>query len=435
MTSLELVSLFLVPLLALAGFGLSMIDAAYTRVGPARAEALGDDESDNVTGLVDNRVASLAPVWLSLTFVLVIIVSLVALIADRRWGSWGVVIAIAIVAPILFAGLWLVPRARAFGSLDTTVLRSASVVRRMNAFAPLSLITAPVVALLSRRRAGESDPPTPTPVSEGELLAFAGQAREDAAIELEEQHLIELVIEFGDTRVSDVMVPRPDMITLRHDQSVEDGLQSVVAHGFSRFPVIGEHDESSQGIDHIIGIVHAKDMVAAQLQGRGHLPVTGLMRGLTHVPQMKHISKLQREMQDAKFHMAVVVDEYGGTAGVVTLEDIIEELVGEIVDEFDVEEPMIELLADGGARVNGKVSLTHVDDMLGERIHQSESDGEYSTVGGLIFSTLGHVPNMGEVVELDDYRLLVERVRGSRIARVHLSRTDGVRIGLRERSS
>lgn len=435
MTSLELASILVVPLLALAGFGLAMIDAAYTRVGPARAEALDEDESGAVTQLVDHRLSSLAPIWLGFSLVLVILVTLVALVADHRWGGWGVVIVVAVMAPGLFVLLWLLPRARAFSSLDATVLRSAPIVRRLASFAPLSLIAAPIVALLNRRRPGESEAAAATPVSESELLAFAEQAREDEAIEPEEQHLIESVIEFGDTRVSDVMVPRPDMITLRHDQSVEDGLQSVVAHGFSRFPVIGEHDESSQGIDHIIGIAHAKDLVAAQLEGQSSRSVTEIMREPTHVPQMKHISKLQRDMQDAKFHMAVVVDEYGGTAGVVTLEDIIEELVGEIVDEFDVEEPMIELLIDGGARVNGKVSLTHVDDMLGEELPEGESEGEYSTVGGLIFSTLGHVPDTGEVVELDDYRLLVERVRGSRIARVHLSRVDGIRIGLRERST
>ena len=134
------------------------------------------------------------------------------------------------------------------------------------------------------------------------------------------------------------------------------------------------------------------------------------------MPETKRVAELLREMQAETFHMAIVVDEYGGTAGLVTLEDLIEELVGEIVDEFDVEEPMIEPLAGGDVRVNGRVPVDELNDVLGVEL----PEGDWDTVGGLIFNSLGHVPVEGETVEVDGHRLTVERVQGRRIARVSI---------------
>jgi CBS domain containing-hemolysin-like protein len=142
------------------------------------------------------------------------------------------------------------------------------------------------------------------------------------------------------------------------------------------------------------------------------------MRDVRFVPESKHIAQLMQEMQAEKFHIAIVVDEYGGTAGLVTLEDLIEEVLGEIVDEFDIEQPMIEQL-DAGLRVNGRVALADLVDVLSISL----PEGESSTVGGLIFSTLGHVPTVGESIQVDSYRFLVERVQGRRIARVLVTET------------
>ena len=167
-------------------------------------------------------------------------------------------------------------------------------------------------------------------------------------------------------------------------------------------------------IDDIVGIVYSKELMRALRDGDKSQTVNQIMRHPIFVPESKKISQLLREMQAEKSHIAIVIDEYGGTAGLVTLEDLIEEVVGEIVDEFDVEPPMIERLSNGNLRVNGRANLDDLDAILDIDL----PEGDWSTVGGLIFNTLGHVPQIGETVELNGHHFLVERIQGRRIARV-----------------
>lgn len=245
-------------------------------------------------------------------------------------------------------------------------------------------------------------------VSEEELLAMAEAAEASDAIEPEERELIGQIIEFGDTVAREVMVPRTDMVAISDQHTVGEAIDIVIDHGYSRVPVYGE------GIDDIVGVVHAKDLMRAEREDGPGSRAAAVARAPHFVPETKRISLLLREMQAEKFHIAIVVDEYGGTAGVVTLEDLIEELVGEIVDEFDVEEPMIERLAPGTVRVNGRVPIDELSEVLGAPL----PNGDWDTVGGLIFNTLGHVPDEGETLVVEGWELLVERVTGRRIARV-----------------
>ena len=245
-------------------------------------------------------------------------------------------------------------------------------------------------------------------ISEEELLAMAEAAEASDAIEPEERELIGQIIEFGDTVAREVMVPRTDMVAISDQHTVDEAVGIVIQHGYSRVPVYGG------GIDDVVGVVHAKDLMRAEREHGGDSPAGAVARTPHFVPETKRISLLLREMQAEKFHIAIVVDEYGGTAGVVTLEDLIEELVGEIVDEFDVEVPMIERLAPGTVRVNGRVPI----DELSEVLDAPLPNGDWDTVGGLIFNTLGHVPEEGETLVVDGWELLVERVAGRRIARV-----------------
>jgi len=245
-------------------------------------------------------------------------------------------------------------------------------------------------------------------VSEEELLAVAEAAEASDSIEPEERELIGQIIEFGDTVVREVMVPRTDMVAISEQQSTEDAIGVVMEHGYSRVPVF------SEGIDDVVGVVHAKDLMRAERTQGSDLTAVAVARPPHFVPETKRIALLLREMQAEKFHIAIVVDEYGGTAGVVTLEDLIEELVGEIVDEFDVEEPMIERLAPQTVRVNGRVPIAELSEVLGAPL----PNGNWDTVGGLIFNTLGHVPSEDETLVVDGWELCVERVTGRRIARV-----------------
>jgi putative hemolysin len=230
-------------------------------------------------------------------------------------------------------------------------------------------------------------------------------------IEHDERTFIHSIIDFGDTVVREVMVPRPDMVTVESDVTVEQALEQALAAGYSRIPVEGD-----DGIDDIIGIAYAKDLVRAERVGKANQTVRESMRPAKFLPESKEVSELLREMQEEKFHMAIVVDEYGGTAGLVTLEDLLEELVGDIVDEFDVEEPEVERCDDGSVLVSARYSVDDADDLLGAELPQ----GPWDTVGGLMLDLVGRVPDPGDSVEVDGFRLTALDVRGRRIGRVRI---------------
>ena len=247
-------------------------------------------------------------------------------------------------------------------------------------------------------------------VTESELLAMADVAHADEAIEPEEREYIHSVIEFGDTVVREVMVPRPDMVTLEAASTVTAALEAALAAGFSRLPA-HEHN-----VDDVIGIAYTKDLVRAEREGHGSEEVRAHVRSAVFVPETKGLTGLLRDMQEKKFHLAIVVDEYGGTAGLVSLEDLIEELIGDIVDEFDREEPAVERRADGSVEVNAAMAVDDADELLGAELPQ----GAWDTVGGLVLDLAGRVPEEGESVEVDGFRFVVQRVQGHRIQRVRI---------------
>jgi CBS domain containing-hemolysin-like protein len=198
------------------------------------------------------------------------------------------------------------------------------------------------------------------------------------------------------------------MVCLEAEATMEAALETAIARGFSRLPAC------DGGSDNVIGLVYMKDLVRRVREGEGQQPVREAVRPSVFVPEQKRVAELLREMQTQKFHMAVVVDEHGGVAGLVTLEDLLEEIVGEIVDEYDPDEPAVEHLAGGALRVPGRTPIDDVSEELGVEL----PDTEWDTVGGLVFNLLGHVPVEGETVRFQDLELRTERVQGRRIASV-----------------
>jgi len=245
-------------------------------------------------------------------------------------------------------------------------------------------------------------------VTESEIRQMADVAAESASIETQERELIHSIFEFGDTVVREVMLPRPDMVAVEADATVDEAVVTSIEAGYSRLPAFEDT------IDNIVGLVFLKDLVARSAAGGGSEPVRSTLRGAHFVPESKRVAELLREMQTEKFHMAIVVDEYGGTAGLVTMEDLLEEIVGEIVDEYDVEEPQLERLVDGSLRVPGRTAIDEVNEELDATLPHEEWD----TVGGLVFSALGHVPAEHECVVVDGFEFDVERVQGRRIVSV-----------------
>jgi CBS domain containing-hemolysin-like protein len=202
------------------------------------------------------------------------------------------------------------------------------------------------------------------------------------------------------------------MTVMDADAPVDAAIATVLARGVSRVPAVGDG-----GIDDVVGILHSRDLMKASIEGLGSMPCRSLMREAHYVPETKRVAELLPEMQAEKFHMAVVIDEYGSTAGLVTLEDLIEELVGEIVDEFDLEGPRVEPLPGGDVRVDARMPVDELNELLSLEL----PEGDWDTVGGLLFSRLGHVPAEGEVLDVDGHSLRAERVVGRRIGRVRIS--------------
>jgi CBS domain containing-hemolysin-like protein len=233
-------------------------------------------------------------------------------------------------------------------------------------------------------------------------------------IEEEEKELIHSIFEFGDTLVREVMVPRPDMVAAPIDAQVEIVLDLILRRGFSRIPVYRET------IDDIVGVAYAKDLLRHLHAGKRDVELEKIMRPAFFVPETKKCADLLREMQQRRIHIAIVLDEYGATAGLVTIEDLLEELVGEIADEYDREEPEIVPLPDGSYRVDGRVSVDDLSDLLDVELPNEEWD----TVGGLMYGLLGAVPTQGETVAFDGLSFTAEQVQGRRIAKVLVRRKD-----------
>ena len=204
------------------------------------------------------------------------------------------------------------------------------------------------------------------------------------------------------------------MVAIEADATVEDAIEQAISKGFSRLPV---YEEST---DDIVGLVYLKDLVRRARAGAGEEALRKAVRAAVFVPEQKRVAELLHEMQERQFHMAVVVDEHGGTAGLVTLEDLLEEIVGEITDEYDVEEPHIERMSDGEVSVAGRLSIGALSEELGVEL----PDEEWDTVGGLVFNLLGHVPVEGETVRLEGLEFRTERVQGRRIAKVRIRRVE-----------
>ncbi len=393
--------------IAAAAF-LAAAETAITRVSTARAEALVEEGRRGariLRDLIDRREHVLPPVLFMVLACQIGAATVMTVIVLEHWGTWQLVCAFIGELLLLYAVAEALPKSWALAHPDRSATMAAPLVKVLSSIAPLRWVANGIV---TRMGANIPNGISEGEVSEEELLALAEEAAASAAIDEEERILIEHVIEFGDTVAHEVMVPRLDITAVCDTDTINQAASIVIDHGFSRVPVYGKN------IDDIRGIIYSKDIMRSLRDGSSHNKVSEIMREPFYVPEAKKISQLLREMQAETFHIAIVIDEYGGTAGLVTLEDLIEEVVGEIVDEFDVEPPMIERLADGNFRVNGRADLDDLEAMLLIDL----PTGDWNTVGGLIFNSLGHVPLVGETIDINQHKFFVERVQGRRIARV-----------------
>jgi CBS domain containing-hemolysin-like protein len=406
----------------LVGSGvLAMAETSLVRTSRIKAKSLVDEKrrgARQLARLVENPSNFLNPILLLVLICQLVSATLVGIVAAHLFGGWGVLFGIVFEVVVIFVFFEAVPKNWAVRNHDRAALLSAPIVGALIRFPPIRWVSRLLIGIANGIIGATSEDGDegirPSYITDSELKAMADVAHEENVIEQEERSFIHSIIDFGDTVAREVMVPRPDMVTVESDVTVARALESALAAGYSRIPVEGD-----AGIDDIIGIAYAKDLVRAERVGKADQKVRESMRPAKFVPESKEVSDLLREMQEEKFHMAVVVDEYGGTAGLVTLEDLLEELVGDIVDEFDVEEPTVERCDDGSVLVSARYSVDDADDLLGAELPR----GTWDTVGGLMLDLVGRVPDAGDSVEVDGYRLTAVDVRGRRIGRVRIERT------------
>jgi putative hemolysin len=407
----------IVVLLGLAAV-LAAAEAALTRISRPRAEDLaaeGRRHGDVLADLVRRPEQSVTTVVFLRIVCQLVQATLVGVLANELLGPVGVAVAIAVDVVVVFVLAESAPKTWAVLDPERVALAVARPVRALDAVAPLRWTARGLIGLTNVVLPGKGLKHGPFVSSDEELLAVAEIGVDEGVIEEEERALIESIITFGDTIVREVMVPRPDMVTVSAHFRVADVMEVILLNGYSRLPVCGD------SLDDVVGLAYAKDLMGAERDRKQEVPVREMVRPARFVPETKRVPALLREMQRDKFHMAIVVDEYGGTAGLVTLEDLIEELVGEITDEFDIDDPIVEPLPGGGIRVHARTPLDEVNDLLGARL----PEGDWDTVGGLVYDRIGHVPVEGESVDVPGWRLTAQRIQGRRIGRVSIVPLDG----------
>jgi magnesium and cobalt exporter, CNNM family len=388
----------------------AIAETAFLRMNRVKALALEEEGAKGAGRLVrmlEHPERTVNAVTLMALASSVITANLIGVIIGRRAGALGLVVGIVLNVVVFFVLAEAAPKTWAVEHPDRAALRTSGFLWFLTTFPPLRWIVRALLGFVNWILPGKGLKQGPF-VTETEIRQMADVAAEEAAIETEERELIHSIFEFGDTVVREVMRPRPDLIAVESEATVDEAMTVAINAGFSRIPAYHET------IDNVVGLVFLKDLAARATAGEGNEPVSTSLRGAHFVPESKRVAELMREMQKEKFHMAVVVDEYGGTAGVVTMEDLLEEIVGEITDEYDIEEPQLERLSDGRLRVPGRTSIDDVNDELDADLPHEEWD----TVGGLVFSTLGHVPAEGECLDFGGYEFCAERVQGRRIVSV-----------------
>jgi len=332
-------------------------------------------------------------------------------IAIDYFKSQGVGIATGIMTFLILVFGEITPKTFASQNAEKVAIRIAKPLQMLGiVFYPIIKILNFISMIIIRIMGGEFNRGMPF-VTEEEIKTMVYVGHEEGLLEEEETEMIESIFAFDDTLVEEVMVPRIDMVCLQEDATVEEAINLVLEKGFSRIPVYKD------SIDNITGIVYAKDLLAFVKKDKTDITVNKLMREPYFIPETKKVNNLLRELQSQKIHMAIVLDEYGGTAGLVTIEDLLEEIVGDILDEYDKDEELIKVEDDGSVIVDARVNLDEINELLDTNF----PDDQFDSVGGFVFDALGHIPEEGESIEFEDYVITVIKVNNKRITKVRFT--------------
>ena len=399
------------PLVSAVGFVLlagllGCLEVALARVSRVRVEELVRERRSGADRLA--KVLADPPRSLNLLLLLRLLFELaaagvvVSYAVDRVPGSQAVVLAVAVMTVISYVFIGVAPRTLGRQHAEAVALRGAGVALALTrVFGPLPTLLILVGNALTPGKGFREGPFS----SEAELRDLVELAQERGVVERSERDMINSVFELGDTLVREVMVPRTEIISIERGKTVRQALSLALRSGCSRIPVVGDN------ADDVVGMAYLKDLVRKErTEGGGSVKVEDVARTPVFVPESKPIDVLLREMQTELGHIAIVVDEYGGTAGLVTIEDVLEEIVGEITDEYDREAPPVEQLEDGSRRVTARLPVEDLEELYGVELPHDDVD----TVGGLLAMVLGRVPIPGATVEVGGLVLVAESAKGRR---------------------
>jgi putative hemolysin len=441
-TGNPIVDLLIVSALILLGGFFAASEIALITVKRHRLDQLASDGSAPARiarRLTDDPSRFLATIQIAITFLgflasavgaVALSGGLAALIATIPWdfvrGAADEIAFVIITLLIALASIIvgeLVPKTLALNfteRLALLVARPIGLLERL--LSPIVWLVARISGVLVRALGGRERPQGGY-LSTEELKLLVETGSEQGGIEEGEKEMIHGIIELGDKSVHEVMVPRIGIKAVEVNEPLDDVLDMIVRAGHSRVPVYAE------SLDNIVGVLYAKDLLPYLKwngEGRDRIEIAKLARPPAYVPESKRIDELLREMQQQKRHIAIVVDEYGGTAGLITMEDLVEEIVGEIQDEYDREEPLVEPLDDDGRayRIDGRLSLDDLRDLFDMSDVEEDDEEAYDTIGGLIVHRIGRIPLVGTELPFRDITLRVEAADSRRVAKVVAARPE-----------
>ena len=391
--------------IALSAF-LSAVQTAFSALNRARLKSLafgGNMKAERILGLLDKQDRLLSSLLIADRLADVLAVSLSGALFYREFGMWGLVLSVlGMLLILLFLGE-AVPTALAKDAPEGVAVCAAPLVRPLMALlSPLSFLYLKTDQMLGKKFKPQEEPPL-----EEELITMVDEAQSEGDMDEHEGELIRSAIEFTDLDVRDILTPRVDVIGLPADSTMEEAADTFLKHGYSRLPVFRET------MDNIVGILHEKDFYAGLHDGK--VDIEPLMKPAVYAPATLKTSKLLKLLQSSKNHMAVIVDEFGGTEGIVTLEDVLEELVGEIYDEHDDVLEQVATQEDGSLLVDGGADLEEILELI-----HLEKEYEADTVGGWVAEQMGQIPKVGEGFEVEGIRVQATRVWKRRVTQVRI---------------
>jgi putative hemolysin len=411
--SWTLIVIAVLALLVMAGAATVEASAGLISRQRFRQAATGPGRERSVHTLLDPRRSLVSALQLVQAIAIALASSLVTFVIMREDGRGAVAIAVLVVSVLfLFLGQ-AVPRALARTRPTATAGALLSLAQFVAALVrPLSAISDAAADLLTSAFGGERPDSVPAG-SEDELLLLTRDATDDGVIEPEERKMIDNVLRLEETTARDIMVPRVDIIAVEEDASSQDIVDAITEKGHSRLPVYRE------SIDDIVGILYAKDLLPFVIGSTRTLPIKQLVRPAYVVPESKRLDDLLGELRRNRVHIAVVADEYGGTAGLVTIEDILEEIVGEIHDEYDEETTLLERVGENEIIVDGRLPIEDVEEALGTEL--TGDDDPYGTAAGFVHWHLDRLPQEGDQFDAHGIRAEVLDTEGHRLRRLRLT--------------